>query len=444
MKTNFTNLLAILILSFSVICGTSNIAVAQNNGGGNNTGNGNNGGTNNTGNNFSVSFTSTPSLITSAATALLPGAKYRFSDVANGMSAVVTIVSATGGATVAILDDNTLTKPEAFSPAINVPANSNGLVEFKIEYFTGNSNNTKTMDTLRATAMDIDGSGSLHEVDALNLGAGGVVSYMSTSPQISVIKSGNTFTATNIAGIEYTGVDTAAKQVMFTVTNNNVGSFIYKAGANNGYDYAVTRQKGIYFKGFNYTPTAALPVKLLCFGAVSAEKAITLNWITENEVNNDHFEVERSFSGNDFSQIALVLDGFDNGSRKNYSVKDNATNLLGKTVVYYRLKQIDKDGKFAYSNVVIVRMAAASDISLQVSPNPFVEKVTARFNSTTKTEAEIRIVNANGVAVQTMKTTVSKGYNNVQVNNLTSLPAGMYIATLIVDGKVAGTQKIIK
>ncbi len=443
MKTNLTNLIAIFILSFSVVCGTSNTAIAQNNGGGNNTGNGNNGG-NNTGNNFNVSFTTIPTLITAPATALLPGAKYRFSDVANGISAVVTIVSATGGASVAILDDNTLTMPEAFSPAITVPANSNGLVEFKIEYFNSNSNNAKALDTLRATAMDIDGSGDLHEIDALNLGTGAVVSYMSTTPQISVVQNGNTFTGTNIAGIEYTGVDTAAKQVMFTVTNKAVSSFTYWAGANNGYSVPVTRQKGIYFKGFNYTPAATLPVKLISFGAVAADKVITLNWITENEINNDHFEVERSFSGNDFSQIAIVLDGFDNGSRKNYALKDNASSLQGKTVVYYRLKQIDKDGKFAYSNIVIARMAAASDVSMQVSPNPFAEKVTARFNSTAKADAEIRIVNINGVTVQAKKTIISKGYNNVQIDGLSSLPAGVYVATLIVDGKITGTQKIVK
>jgi len=79
-------------------------------------------------NSFGFNFNSTPTLI--SGTALTVGAKYKFNNVASGTDAFVTIVSATGGATVTILDDNTTTKPEAFSPAINIPALSTGMVEF--------------------------------------------------------------------------------------------------------------------------------------------------------------------------------------------------------------------------------------------------------------------------------------------------------------------------
>ena len=133
---------------------------------------------------YDFNFNSAPTLISGSSFAI--GAKYKFSDVAAaGVYAEVTIVGATGGATVDILDDNTTTKPEAFSPKINIPALSTGMVEFKIEFF--NSNGTpKVVQELKATAMDIDGSATIHEMDALDMGSGSLLSYLST-PLYSIL-----------------------------------------------------------------------------------------------------------------------------------------------------------------------------------------------------------------------------------------------------------------
>ena len=392
--------------------------------------------------NFNLSFISIPTLV--SGTGYSVGTKYKFSDVSKNIDAIVTIVSATGGAAVAILDDNTLTKPQAFSPAINIPAHSNGLVEFKIELVNANGK-LKTLDTLSVTAMDIDGSGLLHEVDVLNLGVGGTVSYLSNSLQISVVQNGAQFTATNIGGIEYSGVDTSAKQVMFSVRNSSVNSFIYKAGANNGYGYAVTRQKGIYFKGFNYVVAAApLPVKYLSFTGNAVNKSVFLNWVTAQEINNNYFEIERSFTGNNFTSIGMAMDGFENGTKKEYAFKDNSPLLEGKEVVYYRLKQFDNDGKFSYSTILIVRLKSISKVDIQVSPNPFTERLTVRFTATENTAADVRIINMSGQAIINQKSIVSKGYNNLQIDGLSNLPSGTYLATILVDGKVIGSQKIVK
>lgn len=391
---------------------------------------------------FSLSFTSTPSAM-QASTALIVGNKFKFGNVASGTDAIVTIVSATGGATVAMLDDNSLTKPEAFSPQITIPANSTGLVEFKIELVNGGGV-AKVMDTLRATAMDIDGSSTLHEKDALNMGAGAVVSYSSATLEISMVQTGYEFMATNVAGNEYTGVDTAAKQVMFTLTNTNISSFTYKAGANNQTSGAVTRQKGIYFKGFTYASGGPLAVKYSSFDATVADKSVLLKWVTEEEINSNHFEVERSFDGSNFTTVAMVLDGFENGSRKNYQFKDNAADLQSKSVVYYRLKQVDNDGKYSYTNTLVVRLKAKEGVVMQTSPNPFTENINIRFTATENGAAQINIVNTNGQQVLSKQSDITKGFVNIQVNGLSKLAPGMYVATLSVNGVVTATQKIIK
>ena len=391
---------------------------------------------------YPINFSSTPVLI--SGTHLAVGAKYRFTNVTDGTQAIVTIVSATGGATVLILDDNTLTKPEAFSPQIRIPANSIGMVEFKIEFFTGNgnSNNPKILDTLYATAMDVDGSLDFYyEKDAINLG-GGTLSYSTNILEINVVQNGTEFMGTNIAGIEYPGVDTSAKQVMFTVTNNYISSFTYRAGANNISSQAISRQKGIYFKGFNYAP---LPVTYLSFDAVVNNNTVLLKWLTAQEINNSHFEVERSFNMNDYNTLGLVLDGFVvNGTDKSYQFKDNSAELQGRSIVYYRLKQIDIDGKATYSKVLAVRLQSKSDMAMQVSPNPFVEQVNLRFTATENGTARIRIMNVTGQTMLNKQSTISTGYNNIQVDGLAGLATGMYVVQLVLNGIVIDNQKLIK
>ncbi len=414
---NFTLLALILIISFS-----TNAQTQQSQNG------------------FNVSFLSVPTLI--SGTGYNVGAKYRFLNVSTNVNAIVTIVSATGGATVSKLDDNALTRPEAFSPAITIPANTNGLVEFKIEFVKSNDGSPKQLDTLSVTAMDIDGNSTLHEVDVLNLGAGGTVSFLSNSLQIAVTQSGSAFKATNIGGVEYNGVDTSAKQVMFSVRNSLVQSFIYKAGANNATGGANTRQKGIYFKRFNYVAAAPLPVKYLSFTGNAVSKSVF--WVTAQEINNNYFEIERSFSGKEFTSVGVALGGFENGTKKEYVFKDNSALLEDKEAVYYRLKQFDNDGRFSYSTILVVRLKSISKVDMQVSPNPFTERITVRFTATENTVADVRIVNSVGQSIINKKATISKGYNNIQIEGLSNLTSGTYTASVLVNGKVVGSQTIVK
>ena len=84
-----------------------------------------------------------------------------------------------------------------------------------------------------------------------------------------------------------------------------------------------------------------------------------LDWVTVTETNNSHFEVERSFDTNTFKTVAIVLDGFEGkADTKNYKFKENLSNMQGHTVAYYRLKQIDMNGAYTYSEVLTVSVKA--------------------------------------------------------------------------------------
>jgi hypothetical protein len=387
---------------------------------------------------YNFNFSSVPVLI--SGTNLAIGSKYRFDNVGPGTNALVTIVGATGGASVAILDDNSLTKPEAFSPQLHLAANSIGMVEFKIEFFNPGGN-PKNLASVAATAMDIDGTmNHIHEMDAINMG-GGTLSYFTGTLEINVVQNGTEFFATNIAGNEYPAVDTSAKKVMFTVTNANINSFTYKAGGNNMSAAGINRQKGIYFKGFDY---AALPVKYSSFSAAAFDNAVTLKWVSEQEINNRHFEVERSLDGTNFKMIGIALDGFATGSQKNYQFKDNGVELQTKKTAYYRLRQVDNDGRSNYSTILAVKLQSQAGVVMQTSPNPFTENLSVRFAATTAGVAEIQLISFNGQKVIAKQVSISKGYNTLQISDLNKLAPGVYAAQLIMDGAVIGTQKIIK
>ncbi len=369
---------------------------------------------------------------------------YRITNVKTGTDAIVTIVSATGGASVRILDDNTTDLKEAFSPKIRIKKNSTGLVEFKIEFVIAGTLTLKVQDSLYATAIDIDGNSNLHEIDALNL-YGGIANSIVPNPEISLIQNGTMFTGTNVAGIEYPGIDTFATQVMFTVRNNNVTGFTYKCGAANTSNSDQDRQKSIYNKGILLPNGGPLPVTYLSFDAVVNNNTVLLKWLTAQEINNSHFEVERSFNMNDYNTLGLVLDGFVvNGTDKSYQFKDNSAELQGRSIVYYRLKQIDIDGKATYSKVLAVRLQSKSDMAMQVSPNPFVEQVNLRFTATENGTARIRIMNVTGQTMLNKQSTISTGYNNIQVDGLAGLATGMYVVQLVLNGIVIDNQKLIK
>ena len=100
----------------------------------------------------------------------------------------------------------------------------------------------------------------------------------------------------------------------------------------------------------------SLPVKYLSFEGKKIANSLLLNWITTEEINNNYFQVERSFNGIDFMQIGLALDGFENGTKKEYAFKDYSDLLKNKEIIYYRLKQIDNDGNYTFSKNLIVSL----------------------------------------------------------------------------------------
>lgn len=123
-----------------------------------------------------------------------------------------------------------------------------------------------------------------------------------------------------------------------------------------------------------------LPVELSSFAAVTNENNVTLNWVTKTEINNSGFEIERkSISANSsWNKIGFVQGNGTTTKENNYSYTDNNLNE-GKYA--YRLKQIDFNGTYKYSNTVNADISIPAKFELsQNYPNPFNPSTTINYS----------------------------------------------------------------
>jgi hypothetical protein len=107
-----------------------------------------------------------------------------------------------------------------------------------------------------------------------------------------------------------------------------------------------------------------LPIQLLSFDGKIVPSGVQLRWSTASEINNDYFDLEKS-TGEKFSAIATIKGNGTSFETSNYGFLDTKV-TTGK--IYYRLKQVDFNGKHTYSNVISVDFDAR--YSFTVYPNP--------------------------------------------------------------------------
>ena len=167
-----------------------------------------------------------------------------------------------------------------------------------------------------------------------------------------------------------------------------------------------------------------LPLRMVDF-TVSSEKAVVLSWKTVNEVNTSHFEIERSAAGAAYEKIGQVT-SVNSVAGSNYSFSDQHPQT---GISYYRLKQVDADGKWEYSKVLTVNRTTSSVITLL--PNPAGDYI--RINSAATGRSNIKIYSSEGRLV------LAGSYTPGEQISVIKLTPGMY--TAIINDK---TYKFIK
>ncbi|MEM9022946.1 MAG: LamG-like jellyroll fold domain-containing protein, partial [Bacteroidota bacterium] len=163
----------------------------------------------------------------------------------------------------------------------------------------------------------------------------------------------------------------------------------------------------------------ALPIVLIDFQAWLDGDRVQLQWATASEVNNDFFVVEKSVNGQQWEPV-LVQPGAGNTSqRTDYSGTDPHP-FAGTS--YYRLKQVDVDGQYSYSEVRTITLAQPEAFTLFPNPTNGLVKLTASH----ALPAHIVVLDARGKPV-TGKVAIQRLSPSAMALNLASLPAGFYV-----------------
>lgn len=180
---------------------------------------------------------------------------------------------------------------------------------------------------------------------------------------------------------------------------------------------------------------SSLPVTWLSFTAAkNTSSSVLLKWSTASEINNHHFDVQRSSDGSSFTTLGSVATGNNPNTVQNYSYTEFKT-INGNN--FYRLKQVDLDGKFKYSAVVKINMTGAL---WALFPNPATSKTSVQIRSQLKNVSFTLFDNYGKIVYYRSLPNVSAGeFKDIPVSNLAK---GIYMLKIQSD-KGSKTEKII-
>lgn len=219
-----------------------------------------------------------------------------------------------------------------------------------------------------------------------------------------------------------------------TVTFQNAGTWYnYLSGGTRtatGAAESIRLQPGEYYVYVNRNADSvatALPLKLLSFTGSRNSDNISLAWVTANEVNVKHFVAERSFDGVLFSSIATIAAKNISGGNLSYNYPDkDPLAVKSDKKIYYRLKMIDKDGKYIYSNVAVISSSAAAG-SFSLYPNPVKgSQVFISLDEPVSTEINITIEDITGRGYNKYVFNPANANKNIPVD-IKNLPNGTYL-----------------
>lgn len=171
---------------------------------------------------------------------------------------------------------------------------------------------------------------------------------------------------------------------------------------------------------------ATLPVKYTYFRSELIAGGVELKWATSYEFNNQKFVIEKSYDGRNYAEIGSIAGSEYSVSEKAYSFVD-PTYQRG-TSAYYRIRQVDIDGRFEYSKVVFVDSRSSGTDKVKLFPNPITGNEPVQIsgvNTADLNKGNIRVFNVTGNAVGFKMA----GSNAIQIDE--NAPTGVYIIRIL-------------
>lgn len=167
-----------------------------------------------------------------------------------------------------------------------------------------------------------------------------------------------------------------------------------------------------------------LPLHIINFAVNYQSPIANVKWEVANELQTNYYNVEFSINGTDFTTVQKV--NANNTGSATYFYPHSLANQAG--TVYYRIKQVDKNGAVFYTNIIAVKINKAN--TLTVSPNPFRSFFTVAYTSDKSEKVTANVISSDGKTVAVQQFTVPKGVNSLLINNLAALEQGIYYLVL--------------
>lgn len=185
-----------------------------------------------------------------------------------------------------------------------------------------------------------------------------------------------------------------------------------------------------------------IPVELVSFTASTSKGTVTLNWSTATETNNNGFEIQRKLENSAWEKISFVEGHGTTTETQNYQFIDNISDIKA-TSLAYRLKQIDYDGSYEFSDEVEVTNLAPTDFALhQNYPNPFNPVTVIKYSLPQESVVAIKVYDMLGEEIITLVNKKQEaGTYNIDFNG-SNLVSGIYIYQMKA-GSFVKTKKML-
>lgn len=222
-----------------------------------------------------------------------------------------------------------------------------------------------------------------------------------------------------------------------SATYNSTGTTVITSGVGTATAYGLTQFTNLIL----LLEGSTLPVQLVYFNASCVDGKPKIVWTTASETNNDFFTIERSADAIQWDPIFFIDGAGNSNSYINYSAFDNNP-LPGYP--YYRLKQVDFDGAFSYSNPIQIECSNDEDINnFSVKQDPENSMLSTSFTIQESATYDISLFDYSGRLVKNVNGYTSSGYTEVQIP-ITGLVEGIYLVTMQSAGKCFGQKVLIR
>jgi hypothetical protein len=182
----------------------------------------------------------------------------------------------------------------------------------------------------------------------------------------------------------------------------------------------------------NVPSSGPLPVVLSNFDIQRNNNDVLATWQTQQEINSSRFEIERAFENNSFQKIGSIEAAGSSNSLKTYTFSDKSN--ISKGVSFYRIKMIDKDGAFTYTETKTVKGSGAK-FDFAIFPNPSQGNANVTINGLNE-PTEVQLLDVSGRLIKSVT------LNNANTTQLNNLQKGSYFVRI--TGKVTGTTSVKK